>query len=153
MFRFVARRLRWLARVPGAPQVFDALLVTWTALFHRDRLAAMEAIEAGALRLPGVALHVHRFGGVEFGVSGRELGHLHGNGLLDVRVGRKCAETLVGEGRAQPHHVLGESTWISFWVRSMEDVTEALEFLKLAQPTRLPPTDRSSTELKLPPIF
>jgi hypothetical protein len=78
---------------------------------------------------------------------------MHGNGLLDVSVDRESAETLIGEGRAQPHHVLGKSAWISFWLRSKEDVPEALEVLKLAQPTRLPPTDRSSTELKLPPIF
>jgi hypothetical protein len=126
----VVRHLRWLARVPGLPQIFDALLVAWTALFHRRRLRATEAIEAAALQQPGMELRMHRFGGVEFTVAGRELGHLHGNGLLDVRVGCKSARALVHAGQAEPHHVLGESAWISFWVQSTEDVPNAVDLLK-----------------------
>jgi hypothetical protein len=137
MFRFVVRHLRWLARVPGAPQVFDALLVAWTAFFDRRCLAAMEAIEAAALQLPGVELRGHRFGGVEFTVAGRELGHLHGNGLLDVRIGWESAETLIGEGLASPHHMLGESAWVSFWVRSWKDIPQAMELLKIAGQTQV----------------
>lgn len=133
MFRFVVQHLRWLARVPGLPQCFDAVLVAWTVLFHRRRLAAMEAVEDAALKLRGIQLRVHRFGGVEFTVSGRELGHLHGNGLLDVRVGgREAARTLIAARRAEPHHILGESAWISFWVKSIEDVAKAMELLEIA---------------------
>src|SRR6266496_2426559 len=102
----------------------------WTALFHRRRLSAMEALEAAALQLPGMELRVHRFGGVEFTIAGRELGHLHGNGLLDVRVDCDSARALVNAGRAEPHHVLGQSAWISFWVQSMEDVQSGVDLLK-----------------------
>ena len=48
MFRFVVRHLRWLARVPLAPQLFDALLLAWTA--KRNILPA-------ALREPFHMLH------------------------------------------------------------------------------------------------
>ena len=79
-----------------------------------------------------MTLGVHRLGGVEFLEAGRELGHLHGNGLLDVRVGGKSAHSLVKEGKAELHHVLGESAWVSFWVKSGADVAMAIELLKLA---------------------
>ncbi|MGB8353171.1 MAG: luciferase family protein, partial [Chthoniobacteraceae bacterium] len=82
MFRFVVRHLRWLARVPGLPQYFDTMLLTWTALFHRRRLRAMEAIEEAVLQMPGVRLCVHRLGGMEFVCGERELGHLQRR-LLD----------------------------------------------------------------------
>jgi hypothetical protein len=130
IFAFTVRRLRWLARYPLAPPLFDALLLAWTALRHPDRLKAMEAIEASVLKLPGVRLTVHRFGGVGFSLGERELGHLHGNGLLDLHTGREVAKQLVAARRAGPHHVFGESAWISYWVRSEADVREATALLE-----------------------
>lgn len=132
IFRLVVRHLRWLARVPGLPQVFDAALLAWTALAHRPRLAAMEAIETAALRRPGLGIKVHRLGGVEFLIEGREFGHLHGNGLLDVRVGREAARVFVRAGKAEPHHVFEESAWVSFWVCSLDDLPLAMSLLEAA---------------------
>ena len=129
IFEFIVHRLRWLAAVPLAPQIFDALLLAWTALFHRQRLAAMEALEAHALQLPGVRPGRHRFGGAGFLRDGREFAHLHGNGLLDVHLTRECAETLVAAGQAVPHYVFGPSAWISFWLRSEADLPNALRLL------------------------
>ena len=132
MFRFVVKHLRWLARVPGLPQIFDAVLLAGTAAFHRERLAAMDAIETAALKVPGVRLRPHRLGGTAFMRAGRELGHLHGNGLLDLFVGRKQRDAIVAEGLAEPHHVFHESGWISFWVRSPGDTSSALDLLAIA---------------------
>lgn len=132
MFRFVVHRLRWLARVPGLPQLFDAALLAWTGLAHPARLAAMQEIEKRALALPDVRLRTHRLGGTEFARGPRELGHLHGNGLLDLRVGRAQRDALVAAGHAEPHHVFTESGWISFWVRCEADVPAALTLLTAA---------------------
>ncbi|MGC3988850.1 MAG: DUF5519 family protein [Chthoniobacteraceae bacterium] len=132
IFRFVVQHLRWLAGVPGLPQLFDSLLLIGTMLFNRRRLAAMETLEKAVLELPGVTLKVHRLGGMEFIHEGTELGHLHGNGLLDVRVGREQARALVETGRALPHHVFGDSAWLSFWLREPKDVPSALDLLKRA---------------------
>jgi hypothetical protein len=89
MFYFVVRHLRWLARIPFFPQLFDALLLAITWALYPTRMAAMEALETEILRLQGVDLRVHRYGGTEFVQSeGRQLGHLHANGLLDALVER-----------------------------------------------------------------
>jgi len=129
-FEFVVRRLRWLARIPLAPQIFDSLLLAWTALRHPNRLRAMEAVEAAAIGIPAVSLTVHRLGGLGFAFGGRELGHLHGNGLLDLFTGRKLARDLVAAGRADTHHFFGESAWVSYWVRSAADVIQAVALLQ-----------------------
>ena len=144
------QHFRWLSRIPGFPQFFDALLLAWTALFHRQRLSAMEAIEGTALQLPGVTLCVHRFGGVEFSISGRELGHLHGNGLLDVRVGCENARALLHAGRAESHHALGHSAWVSFWVKSLDDVSNAMDLLKLAARVRSGGQSADTRPINLP---
>ena len=135
MFRFAVTHLRWLARVPGLPQLFDAALLAWTWLAHPARLAAMQEIEKRALALPGVRLRVHRLGGTAFARGPRELGHLHGNGLLDLFVGHAERAALVAAARAQPHHVFADSGWISFWVRSETDVAPALALLTIAART------------------
>lgn len=132
MFLWVVRHGRWLARVPLLPQLFDALLLAWTAAFHRRRLRAMEALEDAALALPGVRPRVHRFGGTEFCQSGRELGHVHGHGLLDVRLPHAEAAALLAAGRVRPHHVLPRSGWVSFALESEADVPFALELLRRA---------------------
>jgi hypothetical protein len=134
MFYFVVRHLHWLSRVPGLPQLFDALLLTGTCLTHRSRLAAMEKLEAEALRLPGVRLKAHRFGGIEFVQNGgHELGHLHGHGLLDVPVGNQAAATLIAAGRVRPHHIFPRSKWVSFQIESIADVPFALELLAMSR--------------------
>lgn len=132
MFPFVVRRLGWLARIPLVPQVFDAWLVAWTAVFHRRRLAAMEALERQAGGWPGVERWPHRLGGIGFRRGGREFAHLHGNGLLDVHLGRERAEEAVRTGVARVHHVLGPSAWVSLWMRDDTDLPTALGLMREA---------------------
>lgn len=130
MFELVVRRLRGLARVPGLPHLFDALLLGWTMAFRPARRRAMEALEAAVLALPGTRLRVHRLGGVEFvGADGRELGHLHGHGLLDVPAGKARAAGWIADGRARAHHVRARGGWVSFPLETDADVPAALALL------------------------
>ena len=133
MFKFVVKRLRWLARIPVLPQLFDAGLVIATMLFDRPRLRAMETFESAVSRKDAIQRRPHRFGGVGFFVGTTEIGHLHGNGLLDLFVGKSFRTDQVRPGRALPHHVFPESVWISFWLESPADVAQALELFETAR--------------------
>ena len=66
---------------------------------------------------PGVESHPHRFGGVEFTIDHREIGHLHGDRLADLPFPTRIRDELIASGRARPHHVLPESGWVSRWIR------------------------------------
>jgi hypothetical protein len=72
----------------------------------------------------GVTVEPHRFGGVEFRVGRRELGHLHGNRLADLPFPVKVREQLVAAGRARPHHVLPDSGWVSVYIRDVAAVVD-----------------------------
>ena len=74
----------------------------------------------------------HRFGGVELRLGRRELGHLHGDALADLPFPRRIADMLVETGRAERHHVLPDSGWVTRQIRSEEDVDEAIELFRLA---------------------
>jgi hypothetical protein len=132
IFAFAVRRLKWLAAIPGAPQIFDAMLFSSTALFHPARLRAISAVERAVTELPGVRPGVHRLGGIGFFFRGKECSHIHGNGLLDCFVGRANREALVREGRAQLHHVFPRSGWISFWIKDGADVRPAIDLIRIA---------------------
>ena len=132
IFDFAVRRLRWLAAIPGAPQVFDAMLFASTALLYPARLRAISGIEKAATEMEGVTPGVHRFGGVGFFFRGKECSHIHGNGLLDCFVGRANRDALVLDRRAFPHHVFPHSGWISFWVKESGDVPRAIDLIRIA---------------------
>jgi hypothetical protein len=124
--------LKWLARIPGAPQIFDTMLLGATGLFHPARLRAISEVETEVSRWPGMQTGVHRFGGIGFLFRGKESSHIHGNGLLDCFVGRANRDELVNEGRALPHHIFPRSGWISFWIQDEEDVGRALALIRIA---------------------
>ena len=132
IFELVVRRLKWLAAIPGAPQIFDAMLFSSTALFYPARLRAISAIEKEATEIPGVRPGVHRLGGVGFFFGGKECSHIHGNGLLDCFVGRANRDSLVRDRQASPHHVFPHSGWISFWIKDDADVSRALDLIRIA---------------------
>ncbi len=73
----------------------------------------------------------HRFGGVEFRVDAREIGHVHVGGVADLLVSVRMRRDLVAAGRAAAHHALPHSGWISFRIRSEHDVPAAVELFRL----------------------
>jgi hypothetical protein len=128
--------LKWIARLPGAPQIFDAMLLAATGVLCPARLRAISAIESAVRGWPEMRVGVHRLGGIGFFFRGKESGHIHGNGLLDCLVGRANRDRLIESGRALPHHIFPRSGWISFWVRNEEDIQSALELIRIAGEAR-----------------
>ena len=95
-----------------------------------------EAIAGDVLAWNGITSAPHRFGAVEFNliVDGRstEIGHVHGGSLVDILFSVRVREVLVAEGRARPHHILPETGWISYLVRTEDDVPGAVWLLRLS---------------------
>jgi hypothetical protein len=78
----------------------------------------------------GIESHPHRFGGVEFRIGRREIGHLHGDSLLDIPFPKKVRDAIVAAGEAEPHHILPGSGWVSFYLGREGDVEGAIALLK-----------------------
>ena len=94
---------------------------------------AQARITAAATAWPGVAAHPHRFGGTEYRLGARrELGHVHGDHLVDIPLPKRLRDEVVAAGRAQPHHVLPESGWVSLYLRAEADVQTAIELLQVS---------------------
>jgi hypothetical protein len=80
---------------------------------------------------PDVTVAPHRFGGVEFRVGRRELGHLHGSRWADLPFPVRVRDKLIAAGRAERHHVLPDSGWITVRIRSAADVEHVVELFRM----------------------
>jgi hypothetical protein len=87
-------------------------------------------IEAELRRWPGVASAPHRFGGQEYRLGRREIGHVHGDSLVDIPFPRRVRDAVLAAGMAQAHHVLPESGWVSKFLETEQDVVQAVSLLR-----------------------
>jgi predicted DNA-binding protein (MmcQ/YjbR family) len=79
---------------------------------------------------PNITVQAHRFGGVEYVIGKREIGHIHGDSLVDIPFPKKVRDEIVAAGRAQPHHIMPETGWVSFYIRQEHDVEGAITLLR-----------------------
>lgn len=93
-------------------------------------MKASQAIRGAVGAWPGISEAPGNFGAVEFRLGKREIGHLHGDALLDVPFPRRVRDELVSAGEAEPHHVMPQSGWISFRIRKAGDAEHAIGLLR-----------------------
>ena len=87
-------------------------------------------IHEAVMAWPGVTAHPHRFGGTEYRLGQRELGHIHGDGLVDIPFPRRVRDEIVAAGLAQPHHIMPETGWVSCYIQNPEDIPRAIALLE-----------------------
>lgn len=90
-----------------------------------DRLAAL------VRQWDGVTVSTHRYGGVEFRVDRREIGHVHPGGIADLPFPMRLRRALVSAGRAEAHHTLPNTGWVSMRLRTEHDIPGVVELFRL----------------------
>ncbi len=93
---------------------------------------ALDEIRREVLSWPDVTEAPHQFGGIEFRLGKRELGHLHGDYLADLPFPVRVREELVAQGKAMAHHILPQSGWVSYPIRDEAAIPGALDLFRLA---------------------
>jgi hypothetical protein len=100
------------------------------ALHNPDRESRAQAIAEEVTSWPGVSAHDHRFGGVEFRVGNRQLGHLHGDRIADIPLKRTLRDELVASGRARIHRWRPDSGWVTVDIDTDAGRHEAVRLLR-----------------------
>ena len=77
-----------------------------------------------------VEIGPHRYGGLEFRLGKRELGHIHGDALVDIPFPKTVRNELVEARQAEPHHIIPNSGWVSVFLRADDDVERAIQLLE-----------------------
>jgi hypothetical protein len=55
---------------------------------------------------------------------------VHGDYLVDIPFPKKVRDELVAAGRAEAHHILPQSGWVSVYIKQANDVDRAIELLQ-----------------------
>ena len=91
-----------------------------------DEKEVFEKVKTELMSWPGVTSQPHRFGGTEFRMNRREMGHMHGGRFADLPFPMSIRNELVKDGRALPHHVLPNSGWVTFLINEETDITSLI---------------------------
>lgn len=98
---------------------------------------SVEPIVSTAGAWPGVELAPLPGGGTILSVGGREFGHVHAAGVIDVPTTRGLRNQLLTDGVADRHHARPRSSWVTYRVRSPADVEGGVRLLRFAYICRL----------------
>jgi hypothetical protein len=91
---------------------------------------AMKKVNNFMIELNGITASPHKFGGIEYKLGKREIGHIHGNNLVDIPFPMKIRNEVIEDGEAEPHHILPESGWVSIFLYTENDLDKAIRLLK-----------------------
>ena len=97
-----------------------------TALSERPS----ERVAGEVASWPGVETGPHRFGGIEFRLGRRQLGHLHGDAIADLPLPRALRDELIAAGRARVHRWRPDSGWVRVDIQTDEGVEEAIASMR-----------------------
>jgi Family of unknown function (DUF5519) len=93
-----------------------------------------------------VTAQPHRFGGIDFRVGAKEMGHLHGENMIDlplppnIVLANSSYNKLMGapkqskekiEGSLPAHDVYPECRWINYWIKDEDDVPRVIALFRL----------------------
>src|SRR5258708_12210618 len=102
---------------------------------------AKERIDAALQGWSGITSQPHRFGGTEYRLGRREIGHVHSDSLVDIPFPKTVRHELVTGARAEPHHILPASGWVSIYLRHASDADTPIDLLRPSlhlAPTTIP---------------
>lgn len=116
VFHFVVHHLGPLGRFPILVQSFDKALWILTAITAWPVLREIQKLSRELETWPGITVCRHRFGGRQFDLHGVELGHVHSNGVVDIRLTRAEHDDVLARRLASPHHVVPNSSWVTVYL-------------------------------------
>ena len=126
------RNFRFLKNVPLLPNIIDEYVKLYTLFFQPAIFSKMSHYIQQVKKWEGISTHYHRYGGLEFRVNGQEIGHIHGNGLVDLHFNKALANIIIQQGFAETHHVQKESGWISYYISRKQATSQLLQLTQLA---------------------
>jgi hypothetical protein len=136
IFSFIVRYLGFLKRIPFFANFLDAWMMMYHSIFSPRIINAIDSIEKEVTGWHGVYVSLHKFGGIQFNYNGKEIGHIHSNGILDISFSKKTKNQLLQDSDIADHHVFTKSGWISFYIRSEEDAEKAIDLLRLSRSSK-----------------
>lgn len=81
---------------------------------------------------PEVERSNYVYGGTEFRIFNRNVGHIHSNGLLDLPFKKQVRDLVIDHGMADWHHFGKKMMWVSVKISASEDFHKVRPLLLLS---------------------
>jgi len=92
----------------------------------------IDDIEEEIEQWPGTHISMHKYGGIQFNVGDKEIGHIHGNGAVDMLLSLKIKNELLKEGKVNDHHTFKNSGWITYYLNDKDKSAYPIRLFKLS---------------------
>ena len=86
--KLIAKLFKHFKKIPLLPNLFDEQLKVITLFFNPKVFANMIELNSWIKSLKNVKTKYHKLGGLEFIVNDKEICHIHGDGLVDVKLNK-----------------------------------------------------------------
>ncbi len=130
MFNITIKYFGFLKHIPLLPHLFDSFMKISILFSNKHTLDYIDEIENEVLSWNNTTVHLHKFGGIQFDVNKKEIGHIHSNGILDILFSREIKTQLIKQGKATEHHTIKNSGWITLHIKTDEDKITAIQLLR-----------------------
>lgn len=131
VFRFVITRFGTLRGVWALTQGFDVGLGALTVLTAPGVFLSVAKIKREVGSWPDVKKMRHPLGGTQFNWRGIELGHIHSNGVADLRLSPSEQSDVLSKHLAQRHHTAPKSTWVSYFIERKDQDTAVISLFRI----------------------
>lgn len=81
---------------------------------------------------PEIEIHTHLYGGTEFRLFNKSIGHIHSNGMLDLPFVKDVRKRLLEENLVELHHVNQTMNWVIKQIDCEDDLKIAKSLLLLS---------------------
>ena len=119
-----------LKNIPFLPMLLDEQMKLLTFFFRPKRFLKMQELRRMVTEKLRLETGFHRFGGLEFRYQGKEIAHMHSNGLLDILFPRILSSLLIEKGVTGIHHVYPDSGWTSLMILGNTDVESCFALIQ-----------------------
>jgi hypothetical protein len=130
MFNFIVRYFGFLRHVPLLPHLFNLFLLSVSLITKPWLVRMLDRIERTIGSWEGVTVGLHKYGGIEFRRNGREIGHVHANGIVDILFSKSERDALVSDHVTGPHHIYPDSGWTTFYIHTPADEAHVLDLFQ-----------------------
>lgn len=142
--KLIAKTFSAFKRIPYLPILIDEQLKIFTLFFRPRVFQYMIEIVQWIKNLPNIETKYHKYGGLEFKINDKEICHIHGDGLVDIILTKKTAAEIILTTKAEEHHVIINTGWISYQIKSETDI---LELKGIIQQSYLEKTNKNNAVL------
>ncbi len=118
----LAKDYKWFKGIPFIPILIDEQVKVFTMLFRPVVFKQMIHFNKWMKAHDGIVVKYHRYGGLEYRIKNREICHMHGDGLVDVKTNREMKSKFIPSKYAKDHHVLSESGMLSLELEGLESL-------------------------------